>query len=258
MNKSPLAWMGGKSRLAKTITPLIPQHHCYCEVFAGAAWILFKKTPSEVEILNDLNTDLVTLYRVIRYHLEEFVRHLKWLLVARDEYETFLLAEPETLTDIQRAVRFFYIARTSYGSRIGKNPAFSISTSRASNFNLLRVEQDLSDAHLRLARVYIENRPYQQFIERFDRDDVFMYVDPPYWGCEDYYGENMFSREDFASLHELLSAAKCKWMLSINDVPEIRQMFDGYNIREVALDYSVGVRPGEKRKRVGELVIMNY
>lgn len=80
--KSPLSWMGGKSRLAKTIIPLIPEHHCYCEVFAGAAWILFKKEPSQVEIINDLNSDLVTLYRVIRYHLEEFVKHLKWLLVA--------------------------------------------------------------------------------------------------------------------------------------------------------------------------------
>lgn len=112
---------------------------------------MFGKEPGEVEIINDLNTELVTLYRVIRYHLEEFVRHLKWLLVARDEYEKFLRAEPESLTDIQRAVRFYYLARTSYGVRINRNPTFSIGTSRASNFNLLRIEEDLSAAHIRLA-----------------------------------------------------------------------------------------------------------
>jgi DNA adenine methylase len=256
--KSFLSWMGGKSRLVKTIVPLIPEHECYCEVFAGASWVLFGKQQSEVEIINDLNVELVTLYRVIRYHLEEFVRHLKWVLVARDEYDKFIAAEPDSLTDIQRAVRFYYIARTSYGARIGRNPSFSISTSRPSNFNLLRIEEDLSAAHIRLARVYIENRPYQKFIERFDKPGVFMYIDPPYWGCEDYYGDGMFSRSDFEALRGTLQNAQCKWMMSINDVPEIREMFSGFKRQEVRLDYSVGVRQGEKRKQVGELLIMNY
>jgi DNA adenine methylase len=250
--------MGGKSRLAKTIIPLIPEHHCYCEVFAGAAWILFSKPPSDVEIINDLNVELVTLYKVVRHHLEEFVKHLKWLLVARDEYDSFMKSAPETLTDIQRAVRFYYIARTSYGARVGHNPSFSVSTNRPSNFNLLRIEEDLSAAHIRLARVFVENRPYQQFVERFDKDGVFMYVDPPYFGCEDYYGKDMFSRSDFLTLRDMLGEAKSKWMLSINDVPEMRKVFDGFNIKPVRLDYSVGVRKGEKRKSNGELLIMNY
>ena len=256
--KSFLSWMGGKSRLVKTIVPLIPQHDCYCEVFAGASWVLFGKEPSKVEIINDLNVELSTLYRVIRYHLEEFVRHLKWLLIARDEHDRFLRAVPDSLTDIQRAVRFYYLARTSYGSRINRNPSFSISTSRASNLNLLRIEQDLSAAHLRLSRVYIENKPYQEFIRRYDKSDVFMYIDPPYWGREDYYGDGMFRRNDFTNLRSLLSDTQCKWMLSINDVPEIREMFEEFNSLEVAVDYSMNARSGEKRKQSGELLIMNY
>lgn len=260
MEKSFMAWMGGKSQLAKTIIPKIPEHHCYAEVFAGAGWVLFKKSEnvSRVEILNDVNSDLVTLYRVVKFHLEEFLRCLKWLLVARDEFHRFMAENPESLTDIQRAVRFYYVLRNGYGARL-KRPTFSIGTARPSNFNLLRIEEDLSAAHLRLSRVYIENMDYQKFIPRFDRPDTFFYVDPPYYGCEDYYGDGIFAPEDFEILRDLLRTTKAKWMLSINDVPEIRKLFEGFKIEEVETRYSVNLESSKNRKGgVRELLIMNY
>jgi DNA adenine methylase len=176
-----LSYLGGKSLLTKKIIPLIPEHGCYCEVFAGAAWLLFRKPESKVEIINDINADLVTFYRVVKNHLEEFVRYLKWILVSRDEFARFREEDPETLTDIQRAVRFYYLLRNGYSSRILK-PTFSISTLKRSNFNLLRIEEELSMAHLRLSRVYIENMHYQDLIPRFGRPHTFFYVDPPYLG----------------------------------------------------------------------------
>jgi len=116
--KSFLSYLGGKSLLANKIITRIPDHTCYCEVFAGAAWLLFRKEESKVEIINDINTDLVTLYRVVKNHLEEFIRYLKWILVARDEFDRFRKENPETLTDIQKAVRFYYLLKAGYGSRI--------------------------------------------------------------------------------------------------------------------------------------------
>jgi len=82
--KSFLSYVGGKSLLAPKIIPRIPSHHCYCEVFAGAAWVLFRKEESPVEIINDINADLVTLYRVVKNHLDEFIRYLRWLLAASE------------------------------------------------------------------------------------------------------------------------------------------------------------------------------
>lgn len=252
--KSFLSYLGGKSLLANKIIPLIPQHTCYCEVFAGAAWLLFKKEESEVEIINDINSDLITLYRVIKNHLDEFIRYVRWLLVSRDEFERFKVEAPEALTDIQRAVRFYYLLRNGYSSRIPA-PTFSISTLKRSNFNLLRIEEELSMAHLRLARVYVENLPYDELIPRFDRPHTFFYLDPSYWGCEDYYGRGIFDPGDFVRLAELLSGVAGKWIMSINDVPEIRTLFGSFRIQEVDTTYLAS--GAHKPKKVTELLVMN-
>lgn len=186
--KSPLAWLGGKSRLANQIIDRIPAHTTYVEVFAGAAWVLFKKPESKVEIINDINRDLVTLYRCVKHHLPALIEQFKWLLVAREEFERFIKTPPETLTDIQRAARFYYISKSSFGARL-TNPSWGVATTTHPRLNLLRLEEDLSQAHLRLSRTHIECKPYQEVITRFDKPDTFFYVDPPYWDCEGDYGK---------------------------------------------------------------------
>jgi DNA adenine methylase len=250
-----LAYMGGKSLLAKKIITKIPDHNCYCEVFAGAAWLLFKKEESNVEIINDINTDLVTLYRVIKLHLEEFIRYLKWILVARDEFERFKLENPETLTDIQKAVRFYFLLKSGYVARI-ENPSFNIATTSRPRLNLLRIEEELSAVHLRLSRVYVENRPYDNIINRFDKPGTFFYCDPPYYGFEDYYGKGVFGRDDFQKLRDILNNIKGKFILSINDNEVIRKLYKGFNIEVVETTYMAG--GANKKKRVKELLIMNY
>lgn len=251
-----LSYLGGKSLLTRKIIPLIPDHTCYVEPFCGAAWLLFRKPEqAEVEIINDVNSDLVTLYRVVKLHLDEFIRYFRWLLVSRDEFQRFKDENPTTLTDIQKAVRFYYLLKTGYGSRI-KNPTLSISTQRPSNFNLLRIEEELSAAHLRLARVYIENVHFTNILTRFDKPHTFFYIDPPYHGCEDYYGDGIFAREDYGVLAQALRNLTGKFILSINDVPEIRDLFSGFHFEEVATTYSLG--GASHKKKVTELLIRNF
>lgn len=250
-----IAYMGGKSLLSKKIIAKIPAHHCYCEVFAGAAWVLFRKEESKVEIINDINTDLVTLYRVIKLHLGEFIRYLNWILVARDEFNRFKLENPETLTDIQKAVRFYFLLKSGYAARLN-NPSFSIAASSKPRFNLLRIEEELSAVYLRLSRVYIENRPYETIIPQFDRPDTFYYIDPPYYDCENYYGKGIFDKADFMSLRDILSKINGKFILSINDVKEIRSLYKEFKIETVKTSYSAG--GANKKKQVQELLISNF
>lgn len=251
--RSFLSYLGGKSQLASKIIPLIPDHTCYCEVFAGAAWMLFKKEESKVEIINDINTDLVTLYRVVKNHLDEFIRYLRWILVARDEFERFKQEKPETLTDIQRAVRFYFLLKAGYGARI-PSPAFSMSPSSPPRMNLLRIEEELSAAHLRLSRVFIENRPYEKLISRVDRPYVFFYIDPPYHGYENDYGKDIFNRDDFGRLRDILKDIKGKFIMSINDKDEIRDLYKDFYIMKVNTKYSVSGGSTDAK----ELLIMNY
>lgn len=250
-----LSWIGGKSRLASKIIPLFPRHRCYCEVFAGAGWLLFKKEPSEVELINDINAELVTLYRVVKLHLDEFIRHFRWMLVSRDEFQRFLVERPETLTDIQRAVRFYYLTKTSHASRIA-SPTFGTATTRPPRLNLLRIEEELSAAHLRLSQVTVENLPYGRFIERYDRPHTLFYLDPPYFGCENYYGAGVFERDDFARLRDLLADIEGKFVMSINDAAPIRELFGQFDMIVVGTKYSAGARGGQKA--VNELVIANF
>lgn len=254
MIKSPLSgWMGGKYQLSKQIVSMIPAHTCYCEPFAGAAWVFFRKDKSDVEVLNDINTDIITLYRVIQHHLEEFIRWFKWVLVSRAEFNRWLKTEPETLTDIQRAVRFFYVQKNSFAGRIDK-PTFGYAPSRRPRLNLLRVEEDLSGAHLRLSEVYIENLPYAELIKRYDRENTFFYIDPPYFDCEDYYGKNIFSKADFELLSNQLKAIRGKFLLNLNDTYEVREIFASFIIEPVSVRYSCGTTKTVAK----EVLIRNY
>lgn len=252
--KSPLSgWIGGKWQLSKQIVAQISEHECYVEPFAGAAWVLFRKEPSTVEVLNDINRDIVTLYRVLQYHLEEFVRTFKWALCSRDEFDRWLRVAPDTLTDIQRAARFYYVQKLSFGGRLVQ-PTFGTATTRPPRLNLLRIEEELSAAHLRLARVFVENLPYADLIARYDRPTTFFYIDPPYWGCEDYYGKSIFEREDFAQLAAQLRKIRGRFLLSLNDLPEVRTIFQEFRVRSVQCTYSCS---RSSRPVMGEVLISN-
>ena len=90
-----IPYFGGKARLAKTIVDRMPEHTCYVEVFAGAAAVFFSKEPSKTEVINDLDKELITLYRAVQNHPEELHRQFKYALVARDEFNRLMKAAPE-------------------------------------------------------------------------------------------------------------------------------------------------------------------
>lgn len=249
MSKPIFPWPGGKRRLAKHILPLFPKHHCYVEPFAGAAAIFFMKAPSKVEVINDINSDVTNLYRVVRHHLDELVRHFRWALVSREEFLTQLNVDPGLLTDIQRAARFYYLQRTCFGAKV-EGRTFGTAPSSPPKFNLLRIEEDLSQAHLRLARCYIENLPWEACVKKYDRPDTLFFCDPPYWQTTGYGNE--FGFENYVRLAELVKSIKGSMVITVNDIPEMREVFAGLDIRQVALRHTVGGAGGVGR---GELVV---
>lgn len=250
-----LSYAGGKSRLATRIVKLIPEdHETYIEPFCGGSWVLFAKpeAASRSEIINDINGELVNLYKIIKNHLDEFIRYLRWLLVSREEYERFLAMDPTTMTDVQRAVRFYYLQRLGYGGRVDSHH-LAIARGSRPPINLLRIEEQLSEAHIRLSRVWIEHRPYQEMLKRYDGAKAFFYLDPPYHGYEDMYGP-VFSEEDFETLRDLLAGLSGRFLMSINDTPYIRKAFRQFKISTVDTRWVMS----PTRAAVRELLIKNY
>jgi DNA adenine methylase len=254
MNAKPIIpWIGGKTRLAADIVPLFPPHTCYVEPFAGAAGILFAKEPSKSEVLNDVNGELVNLYRVLKNHLEEFVRHFKWELTSRQIFEWHKCTRPETLTDIQRAARFYYLQRTCFGGRV-VGQTFGTDPTAPARLNLLRIEEDLSAAHLRLSSVVIEHLDWHDCVTRYDRESTLFFCDPPYWGTEGYGVD--FPLVEYERLAEAARTVAGKMIITVNDHPEMRRVFAGFPMDVVGIKYSI-TAPGAERKQTGELIIRN-
>jgi len=249
-----IPWIGGKRRLAKHLLPLFPPHRCYVEPCCGAAALFFLKAPAPVEILNDVNGDLVTLYRVLQHHPEEFLRQFRWALSSRQLFRWLQLTPAETLTDIQRAARFFYLQRQAFGGRV-HGQSFGTDTTSPPRLNLMRLEEDLSEAHLRLAGAVIEHLDWAECVERYDRAHSFFYVDPPYWETEGYGVP--FALEEYSKMAELARSVRGKMLISVNDHPAMRKAFAGLSMTRVDVSYNVGTTDASRARR-GELILRSW
>ena len=249
-----IPWMGGKRRLAKHLLPLFPEHSCYVELFAGGAALFFmREQAAKTEVLNDINGQLVNLYRVVQHHFEEFVRQFDYTLSSREVFARLQATPPDTMTDIQRAARFFYLQHNAFGAKPSGQNFGTATTAKA--WNATDIADKLKSAQQRLGGVFVENEPWQRCLKRYDRPHTFFYADPPYWQTAGY--ECMFDWSEYEQLAEAMRTMQGKMMLSINDHPDIRALFAGFNITELKLAYSVG-RLAESRVSRGELVICNY
>lgn len=249
-----IPWMGGKRRLADRLLPLFSPHECYVELFCGGAALYFLRgVPAPVEVLNDVNGELVNLYRVVQHHLEEFVRQFKWALTSRQVFRWLQDTPTAPLTDIQRAARFYYLQHHAFGGRV-QGQTFGTATTTPP-INLCRIEESLSAAHLRLSGTTVEHLPWEECLARYDRPHTLFYADPPYWQTEGYGVP--FEWEQYERLAAAARQCRGKMLISINDHPDIRALFEGLSMLTLEQQYTVGgSRAGAAPAH--ELVIANY
>jgi len=250
----PAAPQGGKRRLAKTIISrlaVIP-HETYVEPFVGMGGVFLRRAcKPPAEVINDINCDVATLFRILQRHFVAFMDMLKWQITSRAEFERLRQAAPDTLTDLERAARFLYLQRTAFGGKVtGQN--FGVSVGRSARFDVTRLAAILEDIHDRLAGVVIECLPFGRLINTYDRASTLFYLDPPYFGCEKDYGDGVFAKADFEAMAAQLGCLKGRFLLSLNDHPEVRRIFAGFQIEVVQTLYSIN---GRAQKGVAELLI---
>ncbi|WP_054312929.1 DNA adenine methylase [Mesorhizobium sp. 1M-11] len=243
--RPPAGYIGGKRRLAAQLVVAIEAtpHRTYAEAFVGMGGVFFRRRQRPpAEVINDRNGDVANLFRILQRHYPQFLDTLRFQLTGRREFERLKKSDPTTLTDLERAGRFLYLQRTAFGGKVaGQN--FGVDPASAAGFNLTRLEPLLADIHERLAGVVVENLDWLAFIDRYDRPETLFYLDPPYYGSEGDYGRELFDRAQFAVMAERLHRMKGRFILSINDVPEIRETFAGFDMQPVDLLYTVSGPP---------------
>lgn len=233
------AYVGGKRNLAKRIVARIEAtpHECYAEPFVGMGGVFLRRTSApRAEVVNDASRDVANFFRILQRHYPQFMDALRFQITSRAAFERLCKTDPDTLTDLERAARFLYVQRLAFG---GKVAGRSFGVDARARFNLNTLGTRLEELHERLAGVVIECLDFEEFLRRYDKPTTLFYLDPPYHGTESYYGKDMFGREDFARLASALARLKGRFLLSINDCPEIRETFRGFRFEQVDTTYTV-------------------
>lgn len=238
---SPVAaYVGGKRHLAGRIVEQLAgiPHDAYAEPFVGMGGVfLRRRLAPRAEAINDANRDVANLFRILQRHYDPFMDLLRFQLATRVDFDRLQASPPETLTDLERAARFLYLQRTAFGGKV-VGQSFGIDRAGGSRFNLPRLALLLEEVHARLASVIIDCMPWRAFVQRYDRPGTLFYLDPPYWGCESYYGA-AFDRAEFEELAEVLGSLKGRFVLSLNDRPEVRRLFKAFSVEAVGALYRV-------------------
>lgn len=253
--KSFIGWIGGKNHLKKHIIPLIP-NDCtrYIEVCGGAGWVLFgkEKKIGQIEVFNDIDGDLINVYRQIKNNCNALQDELDWLhsreLFRLYRYE---LENQIPLTDVQRAARYLYLIKTSFGSN-----RYSFATSVKRIYN---IKNELPLYKERLKDVIIEQIDFERLIKTYDRSAALFFVDPPYLGSEKYYNKKYcdFNFDDHKRLNSCLKSIKGRFILTYNDCDIIRDMYKDFNIRDVSRKNLLPAS-GKTEDRYKEVIITNY
>ena len=229
-----MSWVGGKKALRDAVLARFPPYYeRYIEVFGGAGWVLFHKPPgNDFEVYNDFNPLLANLYRCVRKNPNKLKYKLRYVLNSREDFDYIALLHKRQilprLRDYDRAAKFYQLIRYSYASSLdsfGSQPH-----SIWSDFPLI------DQAAARLQKVVVENKDFEKLIRQYDRPVSFFYCDPPYFNTESYYKDVGFTRDDHLRLMRALTSIKGFFLVSYNDCPEIREIWDQPGIQIEAIE----------------------
>lgn len=255
--RPPAPYIGGKRMLAKRLVALInaTPHKLYAEVFLGMGGVFLRRDHRPAaEVINDWSDEVANFFRILQHHYVAFMDMLRFQITSRSGFEKLMAMEPRSLTDLQRAARFLYLQRTVFGGKVtGRN--FGVSPHNQARFDVTKLGPVLEAVHERLTSVTIERLPWSDFIARYDREGTLFYLDPPYFGNEGDYGAGMFERAEFELMAEQLRSIKGRFILSLNDHPEVRRIFSGFGFQDEDVRWTLSGNGAGNAKIAKEVII---
>lgn len=255
---SLVPYLGGKQRLVPQLANMLPPHVAYIEVFGGGAALLLNKPPSDVEVYNDLDGELVNLFETIRDDVDAFVKRADLLLYSRELFEKWsadLTAGSAPKDRVERALRFWYVQRSAFGGHVGWG--YARGEKRCLAETIRNALGDLQAIHERLLRVEVDHLDFRRLLANRDHESAFFFLDPPYLETTGYR-VGTFTLDDHKALAELLSKAQGKWLMTVGDHPEMRSLY--LDQLKGSLDSSLSVQQviGGERETYKNLIVSNY
>ena len=213
--------------------------------------MFYHKKRSKIEVANDIYEELVNLHLTIKKRPQSLRYYLNQMLISRDVFSLLKNKKLEARNDIERAAFYYYRTALSFASA-GDN--FAMPKKKANK----NIYKSFNLWHNRLKGVCIENMDFAKLIANYDAPDTLFYADPPYLGTEDYYAGSQnggFSKNDHERLRNSLKSVKGKFVLSYNAHDAIKELYKGFNIKEIAVTYGINAPRQIKTK---EFIIKNF
>lgn len=248
-----IGWPGGKGRLLKHIRPLLTEHHLYCEVFGGGGAVLLDKPESPLEVINDINGDLISFYRQIKFHLDPVLDEMDLVMNSRREFKDYL-AQPG-LTEIQRAARWYIRNKLSFGG-LGQHFGTSRCTGTASLGSRAQRMLAIRALNRRFDRVCIEELPWEKCVETYDGPGTLFFFDPPYLdaGASAYAG---WSELELTRFCQKLTTLQGKWIFTFQDCGLVRDLMAAWKIHAIERANGIGNNGRQRSGRTYREIIIS-
>lgn len=251
-----ISWPGGKTRHLKRLLPHIPEGAGYVEAFAGGCALLLAKPKSKMEVVNDVNGDLINLYRVAANHPEELSRKLSEMPPASRVFidqARQLLRTVGCLTDIQRAALFLHLNKTSFAGS-GTSLAIVRAPVGAAFIGTQALIERVRSFHERFNSVVIEQVDYARLLKTYDHPDNFIFLDPPY-GVSDVKNYDGWGEEQLTQFRGEVAKLKSLWIVTLDDSPFNRDLFEGCDIDLITTRNGSGNQGIGLTRHYGEMII---
>ena len=258
--KTPISYYGGKQKLASKIISVIPEHVLYAEVFTGGGAVFFAKEPSEIEVLNDTNKEMMNFYRVVQNDFTSLEKEIKISLHSRDLHRKaqVIYTNPDMFTEVKRAWAVWVLSTQSFAADLTNSFGFDRSKNTTTKKIINNRERFTEDYAIRLQNVNLECADALYVIGSRDSDKSFFYCDPPYFNsdCGHYDG---YSEQDFENLLTKLSSIKGKFLLSSypSDLLQKYAKQHGWHMWSVEQGVTINNKSGYIKRKV-EVLTANY
>ncbi len=256
--KTPISYYGGKQTLLKHILPLVPTHKVYTEAFAGGAALYFAKDPSEVEVINDINGNLVNFYRVLKGNFKPLKERIDTTLHSREEHEfaSIVYDHPQFFEPVERAWALWVLSKQSFASKLDGTWGYDKKENSVTK-KIDNARHEFTEAlSRRLEQTQIECTDALRIIRNRDGITAFHFVDPPYINsdCGHYCGYNLM---DFLDLLTLLEEIQGKFMLTMFPHEDLQTAItkNKWELKKVERFISASK---SRRRMQEEWIVMNY